>query len=49
MPKKKRDAFNPTQIKNGKIVRMNKNGTIKSIIDDYIVNHKKQGKDDNKQ
>lgn len=42
MPKKKAQAFNPTQIKNGKIVRINKNGTIKSIISDYIVNHKKE-------
>jgi hypothetical protein len=41
MPKKKAGAFNSTQIKNGKIVRMNKNGTIKSIIGDYFVNHKK--------
>lgn len=39
MPKKKAGAFNSTQIKDGKIVRMNKNGTIKSIIDDYIVKH----------
>ena len=40
MPKKKAGAFNPTQIKNGKIVRMNKNGTVKSILADYEVKHK---------
>ena len=33
--------FNKTQIKNGKIVRLNKNGTIRSVLDDYKVNHKK--------
>jgi hypothetical protein len=33
MPKKKAGSFNSTQIKDGKIVRMNKNGTIKSKID----------------
>jgi hypothetical protein len=41
MPKKKAGAFNATQIKDGKIVRMNKNGTVKSILGDYYVNHKK--------
>jgi hypothetical protein len=41
MPKKKSGSFNSTQIKDGKIVHMNKNGTIKSIIGDYYVNHKK--------
>lgn len=33
--------FNKTQIKNGKIVRLNKNGTVRSVVDDYKVNHKK--------
>ena len=42
MPKKKSGSFNATQIKNGKIVRLNKNGTIKSIIDNYIVKHPKK-------
>jgi hypothetical protein len=42
MPKKKAGSFNATQIKNGKIVRLNKNGTIKSIIDNYIVKHPKK-------
>ena len=39
MSKKKSGSFNATQIKNGKIVRMNKNGTVKSIIGDYQVKH----------
>lgn len=34
--------FNNTQIKNGKIVRMNKNGTVRSVLDDYLVKHTKQ-------
>ena len=41
MPKKKAGSFNPTQIKNGKIVRINKNGTIKSVLGDYEVKHNK--------
>jgi hypothetical protein len=41
MPKKKAGAFNATQIKDGKIVRMNKNGTVKSVLGDYYVSHKK--------
>jgi len=40
MPKKKAGAFNATQIKDGKIVRINKNGTIKAVLADYEVNHK---------
>jgi hypothetical protein len=39
MPKKKSGSFNATQIKDGKIVRMNKNGTIKSVMGDYLVKH----------
>ena len=42
MPKKKSGSFNATQIKDGKIVRMNKNGTVKSVIDNYIVKHPKK-------
>lgn len=42
MPKKKAGSFNAVQIKNGKIVRMYKDGRIKSIIDDYLVKHTKQ-------
>jgi len=33
--------FNNTQIKNGKIVRLNKNGTVRAVLDDYKVKHKK--------
>lgn len=32
---KTKHPFNPVQIKNGMIVRLNKNGTIKSIIGKY--------------
>lgn len=32
--------FNPIQIKDGWIVRLRKDGTIKSKIDPYIVKHK---------
>lgn len=42
MPKKKAGSFNATQIKNGKIVRLNKNGTIKSVLNDYTVKHPKK-------
>ena len=42
MPKKKRFAFNPTQIKDGWIVRLRKDGTIKHKIGPYVVNHTKQ-------
>jgi hypothetical protein len=41
MPKKKSGSFNATQIKDGKIVRINKNGTIKSVLGDYYAKHKK--------
>jgi hypothetical protein len=33
--------FNKTQIKDGKIVRLNKNGTVRSVVDDYKVKHAK--------
>lgn len=39
MPKKKAGAFNSIQIKNGMIVRLYKDGRIKSIIGPYIVKH----------
>jgi hypothetical protein len=42
MPKKKAGSFNPVQIKDGKIVRMYRDGRIKSTIDDYLVKHTKQ-------
>ena len=44
MPKRKAQSFNSTQIKDGMIVRMNKNGTIKSVIGPYEVKHKKKDK-----
>jgi hypothetical protein len=44
MPKKKSHAFNPVQIKDGWIVRLYKDGRIKSKIEKYIVNHKEEKK-----
>ena len=32
---KRHDGFNPIQIKNGYIVRINKNGTVRSILGKY--------------
>jgi hypothetical protein len=29
---KRHDGFNPVQIKDGKVVRLNKNGTVRSIL-----------------
>ena len=43
MPKKKAGAFNPIQIKDGWIVRLYKDGRIKSKIDKYVVKHNKKG------
>lgn len=42
MPKKKAYAFNPIQIKDGWIVRLYKNGTIKSKIAPYEPKHPKK-------
>ena len=42
MPKKKSGSFNPSQIKNRMIVRINKNGTVKSILGPYHVKHAKK-------
>jgi hypothetical protein len=42
MPKRKATAFNPTQIKNGRIVRLRKDGTIKADLGPYKT--KKGGK-----
>jgi hypothetical protein len=42
MPKRKRDAFNPTQIKNGYIVRLSKDGRIKAVLDPYNPKHPKK-------
>jgi hypothetical protein len=44
MPKKKAQSFNSTQIKDGMIVRMNKNGTIKSVLGPYEVKHTRKDK-----
>jgi len=44
MPKKKAQSFNPTQIKDRMIVRINKNGTVKSILGPYEVKHVKKDK-----
>jgi len=35
MPKRKASAFNPTQIKNGRIVRLRKDGTVKADLGPY--------------
>jgi hypothetical protein len=40
MPKRKATAFNPTQIKNGRIVRLRKDGTVKADLGPYIVKNK---------
>ena len=42
MPKKKRGAFNPMQIKDGWIVKLRKDGTIKSKIAPYEPKHPKK-------
>jgi len=44
MPKKKAQSFNATQIKDRMVVRMNKNGTVKSVLGPYEVKHPKKGK-----
>jgi hypothetical protein len=44
MPKRKAQSFNSTQIKDGMIVRMNKNGTIKSVLGTYEAKHPKKDK-----
>jgi len=36
MPKRKATAFNPMQIKNGRIVRLRKDGTIKADFGPYL-------------
>lgn len=36
MPKRKASAFNPTQIKNGRIVRLRKDGTVKADLGPYL-------------
>lgn len=37
---KRHDSFNNTIIKDGKIVRIRKDGSIRSILDDYKPKHK---------
>jgi hypothetical protein len=44
MPKKKAGAFNPIQIKDGWIVRLYKDGRIKSKIEPYFTKIKKENK-----
>lgn len=44
MPKKKAGAFNPTQIKDGWIVRLHKDGRIKSKIEPWEPGKSKENK-----
>jgi len=37
---KRHDAFNSTVIKDGKIVRLRKDGTLKAVLDEYKPKHK---------
>jgi len=37
---KRHDSFNSTVIKDGKIVRLRKDGSVKAILDEYKPNHK---------
>lgn len=32
---RRREAFNPVQIKDGMIVRLNKNGTVRAVLGKY--------------
>jgi hypothetical protein len=38
---KRHDSFNSTVIKDGKIVRLRKDGTVKAVLDEYKPNNKK--------
>lgn len=38
-------GFNNTQIKNGMVVRLRKDGTVKAVIGEYKPNHPKQSSD----
>ena len=40
---KRHDSFNPVQIKNGLVVRLNKNGTIRSVLGKYGEYGKQKG------
>lgn len=44
MPKKSIHAFNHTQIKDGRIVRLRKDGTVKADLGPYEANHPKKDK-----
>jgi len=37
---RRHDSFNSTVIKDGKIVRLRKDGTIKAVLDEYKPKHK---------
>ncbi len=37
---KRKDSFNNTVIKDGKIVRIRKDGTVKAVLGDYKPKHK---------
>ena len=40
---KRHDGFNPIQVKNGLVVRINKNGTIRSVLGKYGEYGKEKG------
>ena len=40
---KRHDGFNPVQIKNGLVVRLNKNGTIRAVLGKYGEYGKQKG------
>ena len=40
---KRHDGFNPVQIKNGLVVRLNSNGTIRSVLGKYGEYGKQKG------
>ena len=40
---KRHDGFNPVQIKNGMIVRLNKNGSIRAVLGKYGEYGKEKG------
>lgn len=44
MPKKSIHAFNHTQIKDGRIVRLRKDGTVKADLGPYEAKHLKKDK-----
>jgi len=37
---KRHDSFNSTIVRDGKIIRLRKDGTVKAILDEYKPNHK---------